>query len=50
MCQIVFSQNFTKKFQWEVPQITNNKFSCVIILGGLSVNFNHVKITEKTKF
>ena len=38
----------TKKFQWEVSQIANNRFPCVMLLGGLSVNLNHLKITLRT--
>ena len=33
----------TKKFQWEVSQIAEKKFQCVMLLGGLSVNLNHLK-------
>ena len=36
--------NLTKKFQKEVSQIANHNFSCVILLGALSVNLNHLKI------
>ena len=43
MCQAVLSPNLTKKFQWEVSQIANNRFPCVTLLGGLSVNLNHLK-------
>ena len=43
MCQAVLSPNLTKKFQWEVSQIANNRFPCVMLLGGLSVNLNHLK-------
>ena len=44
MCQAVLSPNLTKKFQWEVSQIADNRFPCVMLLGGLSVNLNHRKI------
>ena len=44
MCQAVLSPNLTKKFQWEVSQIANKRFPCVMLLGGLSVNLNHLKI------
>ena len=44
MCQAVLSPNLTKKFQWEVSQIADNRFPCVMLLGGLSVNLNHLKI------
>ena len=43
MCQAVLSPNLTKKFQREVSQIANNRFPCVMLLGGLSVNLNHLK-------
>ena len=43
MCQAVLSPNLTKKFQWEVSQIAHNRFPCVMLLGGLSVNLNHLK-------
>ena len=43
MCQAVLSPNLTKKFQWEVSQIANNRFPVVMLLGGLSVNLNHLK-------
>ena len=46
MSQAVLSPNLTKKFQWEVSQIANNRFPLVMLLGGLSVNFNHLKIHE----
>ena len=47
MCQAVLSPDLTKKFQWEVSQIADNRFPCVMLLGGLSVNLNHLK-TETT--
>ena len=46
MCQAVLSPNLTKKFQWEVSQIADNRFPCMILLGGLSVNLNHLKMTN----
>ena len=48
MCQAVFSPNLTKKFQWEVSQIADNRFPCVTLLGGLSVNLNHLKMTHSS--
>ena len=39
----------TKKFQWEVSQIVEKKFPCVMLLGGLSLNLNHLKI-ERGEF
>ena len=35
MCQAVLSPNLTKKFQWEVSHIADNRFPCVMLLGGL---------------
>ena len=46
MCQAVLSPNLTKKFQWEVSQIADNRFPCVMLLGGLSVNLNHLKTID----
>ena len=43
MYQAVLSPNLTKKFQWEVSQIADNRFPCVTLLGGLSVNLNYLK-------
>ena len=45
MCQAVLSPNLTKKFQWEVSKIANNRFPLVMLSGGLSVNLNHLKMT-----
>ena len=36
-------QIWQKKFQWEVSQIADNRFPCMMLLGGLSVNLNHLK-------
>ena len=44
MCQAVLSPNLTRKFQWEVSQIADNRFPLVMLLGGLSANLNHLKI------
>ena len=33
MCQAVLSPNLTKKFQWEVSQIADNRFPLVMLLG-----------------
>ena len=43
MCQAVLSPNLTKIFQWEVSQIADNRFPRPMLLGGLSVNLNHLK-------
>ena len=34
---------FDKKFQYEVSQIAKKKFSIATLLGGLSVNLNHLR-------
>ena len=44
MSQGPLCPNLTQKFQKEVSQIANRNFSCVILLGGLSVNLNHLKM------
>ena len=36
------SPNLTKKFQWEVSQIADNRLPLMMLLGGLSVNLNHL--------
>ena len=46
MCQAVLSPNLTKKFQWEVSQIADNRFPLMMLLGGLSVNLNHLQKAE----
>ena len=43
MSQGTLCPNLTKKFQKEVSKIANRNLSCVILLGGLSVNLNHLK-------
>ena len=45
MSQGPLCPNLTKKVQMEVSQIANRNFSLVILLGGLSVNLNHLIIT-----
>ena len=42
MSQGPLCPNLTKKFQKEVSQIANRNLSRVILLGGLSVNLNHL--------
>ena len=39
----VLCPNLTKEFQWEESQIAKKKLSIAILLGGLSVNLNHLK-------
>ena len=48
MCQAVLSSNLTKKFQWEVSEIANNRFPGVMLLGGLSANLNHLKTGDSS--
>ena len=45
MSQGPLCPNLTKKVQMEVSQIANRNFPLVILLGGLSVNLNHLKIS-----
>ena len=44
MSQGPLCPNLTKKGQAEVSQMANRNLSRVILLGGLSVNLNHLKI------
>ena len=48
MSQGPLCPNLTKKFQVEVSQMANSNLSCVILLGGLSVNLNHLKMNVFT--
>ena len=48
MSQGPLCPNLTKKVQKEVSQIANRNLSSVILLGGLSVNLNHL-MTEMTQ-
>ena len=43
MSQGPLCPNLTKKGQAEVSQMANRNLSRVILLGGLSVNLNHLK-------
>ena len=43
MSQGPLCPNLTKKVQKEVSQKANRNLPCVILLGGLSVNLNHLK-------
>ena len=45
MSQGPLCPNLTQKVQNEVSQIANRNLSSVILLGGLSVNLNHLKMT-----
>ena len=42
MSQGPLCPNLTKRFQAEVSQMANHNLSCVMLLGGLSVNLNHL--------
>ena len=44
MSQGPLCPNLTQKVQREVSQMANRNFSRVMLLGGLSVNLNHLKI------
>ena len=43
MSQGPLCPNLTKKFHKEVSQIANRNLPCMMLLGGLSVNLNHLK-------
>ena len=43
MSQGPLCPNLTQKVQKEVSQMVNHNFSLMILLGGLSVNLNHLK-------
>ena len=47
MSQGPLCPNLTPKFPAEVSQMANRNLSCVILLGGLSVNLNHLKTGNK---
>ena len=44
MSQGPLCPNLSQKVQKEVFQMANRNLSCVILLGGLSVNLNHLKM------
>ena len=44
MSQGPLCPNLSQKVQKEVSQMANRNLSCVILLGGLSVNLNHLKM------
>ena len=46
MSQGPLCPNLSQKVQKEVSQMANHNLSPVILLGGLSVNLNHLKIME----
>ena len=46
MSQGPLCPNLSQKVQKEVFQMANRNLSCVILLGGLSVNLNHLKTTS----
>ena len=49
MSQGPLCPNLTKKGQAEVSQMANRNLSRVILLGGLSVNLNHLKRYVQTR-
>ena len=49
MSQGPLCPNLTKKGQAEVSQMANRNLSRVILLGGLSVNLNHLKTASETQ-
>ena len=49
MSQGPLCPNLTQKVQKEVSQMANCNLSCVILLGGLSVNLNHLKSKNTSK-
>ena len=49
MSQGPLCPNLTKKGQAEVSQMANRNLSRVILLGGLSVNLNHLKMDPEKK-
>ena len=42
MSQGPLSPNLTQKIQKEVSQMANRNLSCTMLLGGFSVNLNHL--------
>ena len=50
MSQGPLCPNLTQKVQKEVSQMANRNFSLVILLGGLSVNLNHLKTMYRPLF
>ena len=46
MSQGPLCPNLTQKVQKEVSQMANRNFSPMILLGGLSVNLNHLTTTK----
>ena len=49
MSQGPLCPNLSQKVQKEVSQMANRNLSCVILLGGLSVNLNHLKTQTQTE-
>ena len=48
MSQGPLCPNLTQKFQNKVSQMANHNLSPMTLLGGLSVNLNHLKTHERT--
>ena len=49
MSQGPLCPNLSQKVQKEVSQIANRNFSLAMLLGGLSVNLNHLKTMHEKK-
>ena len=49
MSQGPLCPNLSQKVQKEVSQMANRNLSRVILLGGLSVNLNHLKTMKKSE-
>ena len=49
MSQAVWRPNLTKKFQWEVSQIAQKKFSCTMLLSGFKCKLKAPKNVNCTK-
>ena len=50
MSQGPLCPNLSQKVQKEVSQMANRNLSPVILLGGLSVNLNHLKINKNFNY
>ena len=50
MSQGPLCPNLTQNVQREVSQMANRNFSHAMLLGGLSVNLNHLKMTSGVGF
>ena len=50
MSQGPLCPNLTQKFQKEMSQIANHNFPLVMLLGGLSLHLNHLKMYDLIKY